>query len=77
METDNKKIGLWQAVAMAVGTMIGASIFSIFGVGVEIAGGNLPEAFILSGIFALIVAYSYAKLGGKIISNAGPIARLT
>ncbi len=70
----SKKIGLWEAVAMAVGTMIGASIFSIFGVGAEIAGKNLPEAFILSGIFALLVAYSYAKLGGKIVSNAGPIA---
>jgi len=74
LESKNKKIGLWEAVAMAVGTMIGASIFSIFGVGAKIAGENLPEAFILSGIFALIVAYSYAKLGSKIISNAGPIA---
>jgi amino acid transporter len=68
-----KKIGLWEAVAIAVGTMIGASIFSIFGVGAKIAGKNLPEAFIISGLLALIVAYSYAKLGGKIISNAGPI----
>jgi len=80
METLQKKslnngtIGLWEAIAMAVGTMIGASIFSIFGVGAEIAGHNLPEAFLLSGFFALIVAYSYAKLGTKIISNAGPIA---
>jgi amino acid transporter len=74
MELKGKKIGLWEAVAMAVGTMIGASIFSIFGVGATIAGKNLPEAFILSGLFAVIVAYSYAKLGGKIISNAGPIA---
>jgi len=73
MKSKNKKIGLWEAVAMAVGTMIGASLFSIFGVGAKIAGENLPEAFILSGIFALIVAYSYAKLGGKIISNAGGI----
>lgn len=64
---------LWQAVAMAVGTMIGASIFSIFGIGAKIAGRNLPEAFILSGLFALLVAYSYAILGKKIISNAGPI----
>jgi amino acid transporter len=30
--------------------------------------------FVLSGIYALVVAYSYAILGGKIISNAGPIA---
>jgi amino acid transporter len=59
---------------MAVGTMIGASIFSIFGLGVKIAGKDLPEAFILSGVFALIVAYSYSILGSKIISNAGPIA---
>jgi amino acid transporter len=74
LEAQNKKLGLWEAVAMAVGTMIGASIFSIFGVGAKIAGENFPEAFVLSGIFALLVAYSYAKLGSKIISNAGPIA---
>ena len=74
MVSMSREIGLWQAVAIAVGTMIGASIFTIFGIGAKIAGKNLPEAFILSGVFALLVAYSYAKLGGKIISNAGPIA---
>lgn len=68
------KIGLWEAVAIAVGTMIGASIFSIFGVGAEIAGKNLPEAFVLSGLLSFMVAYSYAKMGSKIVSNAGPIA---
>jgi amino acid transporter len=67
-------IGLWEAVAMAVGTMIGASIFSIFGVGAELAKNDLPLAFLLSGLYALIVAYSYAKLAPRIISNAGPIA---
>lgn len=70
----NDKMGLWQAVAMAVGTMIGASIFSIFGIGAEIAGRNLPEAFLLSAVYAFVVAYSYAHLGVKIVSNAGPIA---
>jgi amino acid transporter len=58
---------------MAVGTMIGASIFSIFGFGAQVAGHDLPEAFLLSGLYALVVAYSYAILGSKIISNAGPI----
>jgi len=70
----NKKLSLIEVISMAVGTMIGASIFSIFGLGAKIAGNNLPEAFLLSGIYALVVAYSYAILGGKIISNAGPIA---
>ncbi|MFU8653442.1 APC family permease [Methanotorris formicicus] len=72
--TRYKKLNLWEAVSMAVGVMIGASIFSIFGVGAEIAGRNLPETFLLSGVYALFVAYSYAKLSSKIISNAGPIA---
>ncbi len=70
----NKKLSLIEVISMAVGTMIGASIFSIFGLGAKIAGNDLPEAFLLSGIYALVVAYSYAILGGKIISNAGPIA---
>jgi len=67
-------MGLWEAVSMAVGAMVGASIFSIFGVGAEIARQNLPFAFLLSGLYAIIVAYSYARLGTKIVSNAGPIA---
>ncbi len=70
----DKKLSLGEAVSMAVGTMIGASIFSIFGLGAKIAGHNLPEAFVLSGIYAFLVAYSYTKLGAKIVSNAGPIA---
>lgn len=71
--SESKKIGLWQAVALAVGTMIGASIFSIFGLGARVAGSNLPLVFLFSGIISLFVAYSYALLGKHIISNAGPI----
>ncbi|HFE32228.1 MAG TPA: amino acid permease, partial [Gammaproteobacteria bacterium] len=65
-------MGLWQVVALAVGTMVGASIFSIFGLGARLAGPNLPLVFVFSGIVALLVAYSYAKLGSRIISDAGP-----
>jgi amino acid transporter len=68
-----RKMGLWGATSIAVGTMIGASIFSIFGLGARIAGHNLPFVFVLSGVLALLVAYSYATLGSKIVSNAGPM----
>lgn len=68
-----KKLSLAEVISMAVGTMIGASIFSIFGLGAQVAGQDLPIAFLLSGFYALIVAYSYTILGSKIISNAGPI----
>jgi len=68
-----KKLSLLEVVSMAVGTMIGASIFSIFGLGAQVAGPDLLEAFLLSGIYAICVAYSYAILGSRIISNSGPI----
>ncbi len=72
--SQQKKLSLVEVVSMAVGTMIGASIFSIFGLGATVAGQDLPLAFLLSGFYALIVAYSYSILGSKIISNAGPVA---
>ncbi len=56
-----KKLSLIEVISMAVGTMIGASIFSVFGLGARVAGHDLPEAFLLSGIYALVVAYSYAS----------------
>ncbi len=69
-----QKLSFLEAVALGVGTMIGASIFSIFGYGVKIAGAGLPVAFLISGIYALMVGYSYAKFGQVVVSNAGPIA---
>ncbi|MBN1389153.1 MAG: amino acid permease [Candidatus Thermoplasmatota archaeon] len=66
-------MGLVEAVSIGVGTMIGASIFTVFGVGVKIAGPNLPIAFMISSFLAFVVAYSYSKLSARIVSNAGPI----
>ena len=71
---EQKKITLIGAISMAVGTMVGASIFSIFGVGAQLAKQDLPETFILAAFYAFAVAYSYMKFGKKIVSNAGPIA---
>ncbi len=73
MEKRNGKLSLWELVAIAVGTMIGAGIFSVLGVGAQICGKNLPLAFLIAGIIALFVAYSYSHLGRVFISNAGPI----
>ncbi len=69
----SKKISLFEAVSLAVGTMIGAGIFSILGVGAQICRSNLPIAFFISALVSILVGYSYAKLGSKYVSNAGPI----
>jgi len=67
-----KAIGLWSAVAIGIGAMIGAGIFSILGVGGQIAGNALYISFMIGGIVALLSAYSYAKLGVRYPSAGGP-----
>jgi amino acid transporter len=69
----NRKLTLWEAISLAVGMMIGAGIFSVLGVGAQICGQNLPIAFVLAGVVAFFVAYSYAHLGKHFVSDAGPI----
>ncbi|WP_051654193.1 APC family permease [Persephonella sp. KM09-Lau-8] len=73
MNKGSQKLGLWEAVSMAVGTMIGAGIFSILGVGAQICHSNLYIAFAIAAAVSFSVAYSYTKLGSVYISNAGPI----
>ncbi|MEB3825182.1 MAG: APC family permease [Desulfurococcales archaeon] len=66
-------MSLADATALSVGIIIGSSIFSLVGVGAQIAGRDLPLSLALSSLIALFVAYNYAKLGSTYISNAGPI----
>ncbi|EDP76126.1 APC family permease [Hydrogenivirga sp. 128-5-R1-1] len=68
-----RKLGLLEATSIGVGTMIGAGIFSILGVGAQICGRNFPLAFFLAALLAYLIAYSYAKLSSTFVSNAGPI----
>jgi amino acid transporter len=73
-ELQNKKpIGLWSAVALGIGGMIGAGIFSILGIATEIVGNLIYVSFIIGGSIALLSAYSYAKLGSKYPSAGGPV----
>lgn len=67
------KMGLWSAVSLGIGGMIGAGIFSILGVAASLAGGAVYLAFLLAGGVALLCAYSYAHLGQTFPSAGGPV----
>ncbi len=75
METTQPKrtMGLWAAISIGVGGMVGAGIFSILGAASEIAGNALYISFIIAGVVALLNTYSYAKLGGSYPSAGGPV----
>ncbi len=68
-----KPIGLWSAVSIGVGGMIGAGIFSILGTACQIGGNGVYISFIIAGFIALFSTYSYAKLGTRYPSAGGPV----
>jgi amino acid transporter len=78
MKADNgtkqkKSISLLSAVAIGIGGMIGAGIFSILGIATNIAGNLVYVSFIIGGSIALLSTYSYAKLGTKYPSSGGAV----
>ena len=56
------KLGLKELIAIGVGGMIGGGIFSVMGLAVSVTGNATPIAFLLGGLLALIMGYSYVKL---------------
>jgi amino acid transporter len=59
---DDARLSLFDAVAMAMGGMIGGGIFAVLGEGVRRAGNGTFLAFLLGGILALLTGMSYSRL---------------
>ena len=59
-----ESLGLKEAVAMALGGMIGGGIYSAFGIVVAISGKLSWLAFLVAGSVAMCAGYSYVKLSG-------------
>ncbi len=72
-ENSNSKISLLAAIAIGIGGMIGAGIFSILGVVAQAAGSAMWLSFLIGGIIALFSTYSYAKLGAKFPTAGGAV----
>lgn len=70
------KIGLWGAVAIGVGGMVGGGIFAVLGLSVQLAGGGAPLAFLLAGAVALLTATSYVRLALAFPSRGGTVTYL-
>ena len=71
--TQQGQIGLFGAIAIGVGGMVGGGIFAVLGLAAMLAGGATPIAFIVAGCVAVFTAYSYAKLSVAYPSNGGTI----
>jgi len=71
----NKKrsIGLFGAISIGVGGMVGGGIFAVLGEAVSLAHGATAVAFFVAGIVALFTSYSYAKLSVSYQSEGGTV----
>ncbi len=71
-----KAFGLWSAVFLGIGSMVGAGIFVLLGEAGAIAGNLVWISFIMGGIIALLSGYSLAKLATVYPSRGGIVEYL-
>jgi len=76
MHSDKKAFGLWSAVMLGIGSMVGAGIFIVIGEAGSIAGNIVWISFIFGGIAALLSGYSLAKLALRYPSRGGIVEYL-
>ena len=76
MSSDSDAMGLWGAVSIGVGGMVGGGIFAVLGLSVELTQSAAPLAFLLAGVVAGLTATSYAKLAVRFPSRGGTIVYL-
>ncbi len=76
MSNSKKAFGLWSAVFIGIGSMVGAGIFIVIGEAGAIAGNLVWLSFVFGGITALLSGYSLAKLALRYPSRGGIIEYL-
>jgi len=73
MNEKSRSIGLFGAIAVGVGGMVGGGIFAVLGEAVSLAHGATAIAFFFAGIVALLTSYSYAKLSITYQNRGGTV----
>ncbi len=76
MAANEKPFGLWSAVFLGIGSMVGAGIFVLLGEAGAIAGNLVWISFLFGGVIALLSGYSLAKLATAYPSRGGIVEYL-
>lgn len=71
MHRSGQTVSFWSAVAMGIGTMVGAGIFALMGAAGSIAGSAVWLSFLLAGGIALLSGYSFGRLGARYPAAGG------
>ncbi len=73
MSENSRTIGLFGAISIGIGGMVGGGIFAVLGEAVSLAHGATAVAFLFAGLVAILTSYSYAKLSVKCQNRGGTV----
>ncbi|MBH0013418.1 amino acid permease [Pseudoalteromonas sp. NZS100_1] len=73
---EKKAFGLWSAIFLGIGSMVGAGIFIVIGEAGVIAGNLVTMSFAIAAIIALFCGYSLSKLAVRYPSRGGIVEYL-
>ena len=71
-----KIVSVRTAIALGVGSMVGAGIFALLGEAAALAGSAVWVSFLMAGIIALLTAYSFVQMGIRFPSRGGIVEYL-
>ncbi len=74
--TEKKAFGLWSAIFLGIGSMVGAGIFIVIGQAGAMAGNIVWLSFVFGALIALLSGYSLAKLAITYQSRGGIVEYL-
>lgn len=66
-----RELGFWDALTIGAGTMIGAGIFLLAGVALEMSGPAAIFAYLIAGVVCMITASSAAELATGMPTSGG------
>ena len=72
----SRRISVNGAIALGVGSMVGAGIFALMGEAAAKAGSAVWLSFLVAGIIALLTGHSFAQLGVRYPSRGGVVEYL-
>jgi len=76
MHKSGNEVTFWSAIAMGIGSMVGAGIFALLGEAGAIAGSAVWISFLIGGAIALLSGYSMGKLGARYPAAGGVVEYL-
>lgn len=77
MQVKAEPIGLFGALSIGVGGIVGGGFFATFGLTAASAAGGTPLAFLIGGTIALLTAYSYIGLTLRWPGPGGTVSFVT